>query len=97
LIEKEENLKEFEYDWQRPLRRLEVGDSAIIKVRHNSLEKESQRKKYGAISDGVYKAQVIAPYELKCEDYPILSGKYCYWYGNKFGCSGLIYADELGR
>jgi hypothetical protein len=94
---KEEGVKEIEYDWQRPLMRLEAGDNAVIKVRHNGLEKSSHRKKYGAIPDGAYKAQVIAPFELECKDYPILSGKYCYWYGNKFGCSGLIYADELGR
>ena len=89
-------MKEIEYDWQRPLMRLEVGDDAVI-IKHRGLGKASQREKYGAIPDGVYKAKVIEPYVLKCEDYPILSGKYCYWYGNKFGCAGLIYADELGR
>lgn len=90
-------MKEIKYDWQRPLMRLEAGDSAVIKVRHGGLEKPAHKKKYGAIPDGVYKAKVIAPYELKCEDYPVLSGKYCYWYGNKYGCAGLILADELGR
>ena len=83
-----------EYVRQRPLMRLEAGDDAVIRVRHRGLEKESHRKKYGTIPDGVYKAKVIAPYELECEDYPVLGGKYCYWYGNKFGCAGLIYADE---
>lgn len=88
-------MKSIEYDWMRPLMRLEIGDSAIIKVSHNGLEKESHKKKFGEIPDGSYMAKVIAPYKLECEDYQVLSGKYCYWYGHKFGCSGLIYADEV--
>lgn len=88
-------MKQIEYDWSRPLRRLEKGDTAIIKVTHSHRESERIRKKYGKVPNGIYKAKVIEPYELECADYPILSGKYCYWHGNKYGCSGVIYADEL--
>ena len=88
-------MKEFKYDCHRPLMRLEKGDRAIIKVRHNGLEKASHREKYGDIPNGEYDAVVTAPYQLQCDRYPELSGKYCYWYGNKWGCGGLIYADEL--
>ena len=87
-------MKDFEYDSYRPLMRLEKGDHAIIRVRHSGLEKPAHRKKYGHIPDGYYDAVVIAPYELQCDKYPELGGKYCYWYGNKWGCGGLIFADE---
>lgn len=87
-------MREIEYDSYRPLMRLESGDKAAIRVTHNGLEKASLKKKYGHIPSGTYEAIVIAPYELQCSQHPELSGKYCYWIGNKWGCSGLIYADE---
>lgn len=90
-------MKDIKYDQQRPLRRLEAGDSAIIEVKHSGLERKTHKQKYGAIPDGTYKAKVVSPYELECEEYPVLSGKYCYWYGNKHGCAGPIYADELSH
>jgi len=83
-------MKDIEYDSGRPLMRLEKGDRAIIRV--NSPTKD----KYADIKNGVYKAICTEPYALICEEQPLLNGKYCYWYGNKWGCSGGIYADEIG-
>lgn len=88
-------MKQIEYDWMRPLMRLEIGDIAVIKVEHSNRESVRIRKKYGKVPNGVYKAKVIAPYELECQEYPVLSGKYCYWYGYKWGCTGTVWADEV--
>ena len=75
--------------------RLERGDIAVIKVTHTVRESEKIKKKYGKVPSGVYIAKVIAPYELECQDYPVLSGKYCYWNGHKWRCAGTVWADEV--
>lgn len=89
-------MKDIEYDQHRPLRRLETGDKAIIKVsRRFSRANEKDKEKYKDVPDGKYEAIYIAPYRLECKEYPILSGSYNYWRGDKFRCSEGIYADEV--
>ncbi len=92
-------MKNIKYELDRPLLRLEKGDTAEISVTHfqQIIVKEKDIKKYGHIPNGIYKAKVIAPYQLKCEEYPELSGYYNYWYGDKRGCSDGIYANEVGK
>lgn len=87
---------ELRYESDRPLRRLEAGDEAIISVRHfpAAIVKEKDRKKYGHIPNDIYKAVVVSPYRLRCDECPELSGAYNYWRGDKFGCSDGIYAQE---
>ena len=87
------------YDSERPIRRLEKGDTAIIRVTHfyRSIVKEKDQKKYGHIPNGKYLAEVTGQYSLECKEYPELSGKYNYWHGDKYGCSDGIYADEADR
>lgn len=90
-------MKNIEYDSDRPLMRLEVGDVAEISVTHFPLTivKKKDQQKYGHIPSGKYKAKVIDEYHLECEEFPELSGKYNYWRGDKRGCSEGIYADEI--
>lgn len=85
------------YDSSMPLARLEKGDKAIIKVNKfpSSIVKEKDRIKYKDIPTGVYEAVCVEPYYLECKEHPILSGRYCFWRGNKWGCSEGIYADEI--
>lgn len=92
-------MKNVEYESDRPLMRLEKGDSSEISVTHfpRSIVKEKDIQKYGHIPDGVYNAVIVAPYQLKCEEYPELSGHYNYWRGDKRGCSDGIYANEVGK
>lgn len=82
-------MKDIEYDSSRPIRRLEKGDKANISV-------SNPTGKHANIPNGTYEAICTEPYTLKCNEQPLLSGKYCYWYGNKWGCGG-IYADEISR
>jgi hypothetical protein len=92
-------MKNMKYHKDQPLARLEKGDVAEINVTHFPpfIVREKDRKKYGHIPEGIYKAQVVAPYELKCHEFPELSGKYNHWYGDKYGCSDGIYANEEGK
>lgn len=87
------------YDKDYPLQRVEEGDAVEISVMHfpNKLVRDKDVKKYGHIPDGVYNAVAVAPYKLKCEQHPELSGYYNYWYGDKRGCSDGIYATECGK
>lgn len=92
-------MKNIKYESDNPLARLESGDTAEISVTHfpHSTVREKDIKKYGHIPNGIYKATVISPYQLKCEEYPELSGSYNYWLGDKRGCSDGIYANEVGK
>lgn len=92
-------MKNIKYALDKPLDRLEKGDIAEIAVTHfpHSIVSEKDIKKYGHIPNGVYKAEVISPYHLKCKEYPELSGSYNYWCGDKKGCSDGIYAYEVGK
>lgn len=87
---------DIKYDPSYPIRRLEIGDNAMIHVNHflDSLVREKDKKKYGHIPNGDYIAKVIKPYYLQCEEHPELNGSYNIWYGEKHGCSDGIYADE---
>lgn len=95
----EVNMKNIPYDKDCPLQRVEEGDAVEISVMHfpNKLVRDKDVKKYGHIPDGVYHAVAVAPYKLKCEQHPELSGYYNYWYGDKRGCSDGIYATECGK
>lgn len=92
-------MKDIRYEFDRPLLRTEKGDVVEISVTHfeDSIVREKDIKKYGHIPNGIYKALVIAPYRLECEEYPELSGCYNYWRGDKRGYSDGIYANELGK
>ena len=85
-------MKNIPYDKDYPLQRVEEGDAVEISVMHfpNKLVRDKDVKKYGHIPDGVYHAVAVAPYKLKCEQHPELSGYYNYWYGDKRGCSDGI-------
>lgn len=90
-------MKNIPYESNRPLLRVEKGDIVEIAVTHfpQSIVKEKDVQKYGHIPNGTYKAVVVDSYQLKCEEYPELSGYYNYWRGDKRGCSDGIYANEL--
>lgn len=88
-------MKNMEYDNGRPLARLEKGDKAIISVAHTDTAREKDRVKYKNVPNGEYEATVIEEYRLECKKYPELSGSYAMWYGNKWGCTEGIYADEI--
>lgn len=92
-------MKNIPYDKYYPLQRVEEGDAVEILVMHfpNKLVRDKDVKKYGHIPDGVYHAVAVAPYKLKCEQHPELSGYYNYRYGDKRGCSDGIYATECGK
>lgn len=78
-------MKNIPYDKDCPLQRVEEGDAVEISVMHfpNKLVRDKDMKKYGHIPDGVYHAVAVAPYKLKCEQHPELSGYYNYWHGEK--------------
>lgn len=90
-------MKNISYDSSRPLRRLEKGDRALIRYRKSKLEKAKDEEKYKDVPTGEYEAICTEPYRLECKEYPVLSGKYNYWRGDKWGCSGLIYAYEIDK
>ena len=92
-------MKNIKYEFDNPLARLESGDTAEISVTHfpHSIVSEKDIKKYGHIPNGTYEAKVISPYQLKCVEYPELSGRYNYWRGDKRGCSDGIFANEVGK
>lgn len=48
--------------------------------------------KYVDIPRGNYGAILTEPYYLQCDEQPLLSGRYNYWCGGKWGCSDGIYA-----
>lgn len=80
-----------------PLARLEKGDKAIIKVCKllpSDLLSDKDKKKYSKVPNGEYKAICIGECKLECEEYPVLSGKYNLWHGDKWGTRYGIYADE---
>lgn len=90
-------MKNKEYNDSQPLARLEKGDKAIIKVTHldRSIVNEKDILKYKDIPNGEYEAICVGEYKLECKEHPALSGKYCFWRGNRWGCSDGIYADEV--
>lgn len=85
--------KDMLYDRRRPLNRLEKGDKAIITV-SSPVGLRNNKEKYKSVPNGYYYAKVVDAFTLECPSQSLLSGCYCYWYGNKWGCSG-IYADEV--
>ena len=87
-------MKKQEYDELFPLERLEKGDKAIIKVRYLGVATEKDFNKYKDVPDGVYEAVCVGNGKLECKEYPVLSGKYNWWMGDKWGCTYGIYADE---
>ncbi len=88
-------MKNIEYDSSQPLKRLEKGDKAIITVTryYNSDDK------YKDIPEGKYEAICVKPFHLRCSQYPVLSGAYNEWVGDKWGSAhyGSVYikADEI--
>lgn len=90
-------MKNKDYDKSFPLARLEKGDKAIIKVNmfDVTIIKDKDIKKYKDVPNGVYEAICIDEYKLECKEYPVLSGRYNFWHGDKWGCSYGIYADEI--
>lgn len=89
-------MKDIKYDSSRPLMRLEKGDKATISVTLYGNESEKYMKKFKDVPQGNYEAIITEPYTLECEQYPVLSGKYTYWHGNKHGQYN-IFADEIGK
>lgn len=90
-------MRNIEYDSFMPLKRLENGDKAIISVGHfdQSIVKEKDINKYKEVPNGKYEAICVGEYKLECKEHPVLSGRYCFWRGNKWGCTESIYADEI--
>lgn len=90
------DIKDMEYYNSTPLARLEEGDKAIISVTHfnKSIVKDKDINKYKDVPNGKYESICIEPYYLECKEYPELSGRYNFWYGDKWGCSEGIYAYE---
>lgn len=87
-------MKNIKYDSGRPLMRLEKGDKAVISVSRFPFANSKDKERYKDIPSGSYDAVCIDYLRLKCEKHPILSGRYNYWRGEKWGCSEGIYADE---
>lgn len=87
-------MKNIEYDSSRPIMRLEKGDKAVIKITHATFENAKDKEEYKDVPNGIYDAICVEPYKLVCVEYPVLSGYYNYWRGDKRACSGLIYANE---
>lgn len=87
-------MKNINYDSGRPLMRLEKGDKAVISVSHFPFANSKDKALYKDIPPGPYDAVCIDYLRLECEQHPILSGRYNYWRGEKWGCSEGIYADE---
>jgi len=92
-------MKKVKYDSGRPIMRLETGDEAVIRVTHfpASVVDEKDKEKYKDVPAGRYKAICTGHLRLECQEHPVLSGKYNYWRGDKWGCSEGIYADEPGK
>ena len=88
-------MKNQEYSSCFPLERLEKGDKAIIRVRYLGGAREKDLKKYKDVPDGEYEAIYVGNGRLECKEYPVLSGKYNWWHGDKLGCTYGIYADEM--
>lgn len=82
------------YDKLQPLIRLEKGDAAVIRIDHSVCAREKDTKKYEKIPTGEYAAVCTDFCKLQCDEQPLLSGRYNCWYGDKWGCSEDIYADE---
>lgn len=93
--------RNYDYDENRPLRRIEVGDIVQIvviapQIQHRKFSSENTQK-ICKIPKGHYKAvctSVSPTWKLECKEQPLLSGSYTYWIGNKYHFTG-IYADEL--
>lgn len=90
-------MKNEKYDLSRPLMRLEKGDKAIIRFTRFPFAKEKDKQKYKNVTEGKYETVCTEPYYLECSQQPLLSGRYNYWRGDKWGCSEGIYADEVCR
>lgn len=88
-------MKNIKYDSGRPLMRLEKGDKAVISVIRFPFANDKDKERYKDVPPGDYEAVCVDYLWLKCEKYPILSGRYNYWRGDKWGCSEGIYADEV--
>lgn len=86
-------MKDIPYERLQPLERLEIGDKGLITVTTPTNYKELTKLK--GVPQGQHTAIVTAPYTLKCEQYPQLSGRYTKWYGYKRGFI-CVRADELG-
>lgn len=89
-------MKDIEYDSSQPLLRLEEGDKAVIRVYKlpDSIISDKDKKKYGNVPNGEYEAICTGDYKLECKEHPVLSGKYNFWYGDKWGTNYGIHADE---
>lgn len=87
-------MKDIKYDSSRPLMRLENGDKAVISVCHFPFAKDKDKEKYKDIPVGIHEAICTEPYYLECKEHPVLSGRYNYWRGEKWGCSEGVYGDE---
>lgn len=90
-------MKTIKYDSSRPLMRLEKGDKAIISVSRFPFANSKDKERYKDVPEGKYNAICVDYLYLECADYPILSGRYNYWRGDKWGCSEGIYADEANQ
>lgn len=86
---------DMKYDSSMPLARLEEGDKAVIRVTHFRLANNKDKERYKDVPAGKYGAVCVDYLRLECKEYPVLSGKYNFWRGDKWGCSELIYADEV--
>lgn len=87
-------MKNIKYDRHYPLDRIEKGDDAVIRYTKSPIENEKDKKKYADIPTGNYKAICTGPYELQCDIYPELSGRYTCRRGQRWGTTALLYADE---
>lgn len=87
-------MKNIEYDSSRPAMRMEKGDKAVIHVTHFSFANSKDKEKYKGVPNGKYEAICTDFLRFECPEYPILSGKYCFWHGNKWGCTDGIYVEE---
>lgn len=88
-------MKNIRYDSGRPLMRLEKGDKAVIRVTHFPFANSKDKERYKDVPSGSYEAVCVDYLRLECEIYPILSGRYNYWRGERWGCSEGIYANEV--
>ena len=88
-------MKNFKYDSGRPIRRLEKGDKAVIRVTHFASANSKDKERYKDVPSGSYEAVCVDYLYLECEIYPILSGRYNFWRGGRWGCSEGIYANEV--
>jgi len=89
-------MKDISYDSSRPLMRLEKGDKARIRHVKFPFARDKDKQRYKDVPVGTYEAVCTEPFYLECAEQPLLSGRYNYWKGDKWGCSEGVYADELG-